>query len=145
MAEPKNAATDSEAPALQTKRILLVDDHADTREMYALLLRDRGYLVSEAPDGPSALATLRGVRLYAAVVDISLPGMDGHELARRIRAEATEPRVGLIAVTGHGLPEDLARSRLAGFDVHLVKPVAPDDLYMALDSLDAGPAVKPHL
>ena len=112
-----------------------MDDHADTREMYAFFLRDRGYVVSEAPDGPSALATLRHVQLYAAIVDISLPGMDGYELARNIRADSTQSTVGLIAVTGHGLPEDLALSRRAGFDVHLVKPVCPDDLFTALESL----------
>ena len=116
-----------------------MDDHADTREMYALLLRDRGYLVSEAADGPSALTTLRGVHLYAAIVDISLPGMDGYELARKIRADASQSTVALIAVTGHGLPEDFARSRLAGFNVHLVKPVAPNDLFTVLDSLEPGP------
>jgi len=116
-----------------------VDDHADTREMYALLLRERGYLVSEAADGPSALTTLRGVQLYAAIVDISLPGMDGYELARKIRADATQSTVALIAVTGHGLPEDLVLSRRAGFNVHLVKPVAPNDLFTVLDSLDPGP------
>jgi len=103
--------------------------------MYALLLRDRGYLVSEAADGPSALTALRNAQLDAVIVDISLPGMDGYELARTIRADATQSAVALIAVTGHGLPEDLVLSRRAGFNLHLVKPVPPNDLFAALDSV----------
>ena len=132
---PKAEAVDSQAPSITAKRVLLVDDHVDTREMYAILLRDRGYLVHEAPDGPSALAALHGHQLDAAIVDISLPGMDGYELARQIRADTTQSRVALIAVTGHGLPEHLALSRRVGFDAHLVKPVAPNDLFEALDTL----------
>jgi CheY-like chemotaxis protein len=115
-----------------------VDDHVDTREMYAILLRDRGYLVYEAADGPSALTTVRSIQLDAAIVDISLPGMDGYELARQVRADVSQSRVALIAVTGHGLPEHLALSRLVGFDAHLVKPVSPNDLFKALDTLAPG-------
>jgi CheY-like chemotaxis protein len=68
---------DPEARTRAAKRVLLVDDHLDTREMYAIVLRDRGYLVHEAADAPSALTTLRDNELDAAIVDISLPGMDG--------------------------------------------------------------------
>jgi len=132
---PEAETGEPELPTRAAKRVLLVDDHEDTREMYAILLRDRGHLVYEAADGPGALATLRDTELDAAVVDITLPGMDGYELARQIRADATQSKVALIAVTGHGLPEHRALSRLVGFDAHLVKPVAPDELFVALDTL----------
>ena len=63
-----------------------------------------------------------------AVIDIGLPGIDGYEVARRIRAEPDGQDVTLIALTGYGFPEDRERSRAAGFDRHLVKPAAPEDL-----------------
>jgi CheY-like chemotaxis protein len=62
------------------------------------------------------------------VIDIGLPGMDGYDLARHIRAEPTGLDVTLIALTGYGFPEDRQKSRLAGFDRHLVKPATPEDL-----------------
>jgi len=135
---PKAEAIEPQAPTRTATRVLLVDDHVDTREMYAILLRDRGYLVYEAADGPSALTTVRSIQLDAAIVDISLPGMDGYELARQVRADVSQSRVALIAVTGHGLPEHLALSRLVGFDAHLVKPVSPNDLFKVLDTLAPG-------
>jgi CheY-like chemotaxis protein len=125
-------------PSLGFKRILLVDDHADTREIYAFLLRDSGHVVYEAADGPAALAILRNTAVDAAVVDIGLPGMDGYELARQIRAAKAPADLTLIAVTGRGLPEDRAHSRVVGFDLHLVKPVAPDELLRALLSARGG-------
>ena len=113
-------------------RILLVDDYVDTREMYAVLLRDKGHVVHQATDGLDALAVLRDTELDATVVDISLPRMNGYELARQIRANPLHSRLMLIAVTGHGLPEHRALSRSVGFDVHLVKPVAPAELLAVL-------------
>ena len=125
-------------PTRVSRRILLVDDHVDTREIYAFLLRDSGHVVYEAADGPAALTVLRNIEVDAAVVDIGLPGMDGYELARQIRADAAYSDVTLIAVTGHGLPEDRAHSRAVGFDLHLVKPVTPDELLRALLQGHAG-------
>jgi CheY-like chemotaxis protein len=110
------------------KRILLVDDHADARELYALVLRADGHVVREAADGDQALELIGREQPEIAVIDIGLPGMDGHELARRIRSSDGGRNVMLIALTGYGLPEDRERSRQAGFDRHLVKPVAPDQL-----------------
>jgi PAS domain S-box-containing protein len=116
-------------------RVLLVDDNADSREMYSFVLRDEGHDVYEAEDADAALAIFHRVALDVAVVDIGLPGMDGYELARRVRATPHGAKVTLIALTGYGRPEDRERSRSAGFDRHLVKPAAPDELRRELNQL----------
>jgi PAS domain S-box-containing protein len=120
-------------PARPAKRVLLVDDHADAREMCGMILRAAGHEVFEAPDGPAALAAFGQVRPAFAIIDIGLPGMDGYELAGRIRREPGGRDVKLIALTGYGFPEDRERSAAAGFDRHLVKPAPPDELRRALD------------
>lgn len=116
-------------------RILLVDDHADAREMYGLVLEADGHDVYQAEDGQRALEVLRTVRPEVAIVDIGLPHMDGYELARRIRSTREGQNMTLIALTGYGFPDDRKRSADAGFDRHLVKPVAPHDLRQALESV----------
>lgn len=89
----------------------------------------------EAEDGSAALSIFDRVTLDAAVVDIGLPGMDGYELARRMRSAPQRRRLTLIALTGYGLPEDGERSRAAGFDRHLVKPAALQDLRRELSEV----------
>jgi CheY-like chemotaxis protein len=103
------------------QRILLVDDNVDATNMLRDMLTDLGYQVAVAYDGPQALVALETFRPDVAVIDIGLPVMDGYELASHIRQDGHVPR--LIAMTGYGQPADLARSRQAGFDSHLVKPV----------------------
>jgi signal transduction histidine kinase len=120
-------------------KVLLVDDNVDSREMYALLLQADGHEVHEAEDGPAALAVCRETMPDVAVIDIGLPGMDGYELARRIRSEPAGRVVTLIALTGYGFPEDRERSRLAGFDRHLVKPSAPEDFRQELMNVGQMP------
>jgi len=115
--------------------VLLVDDNADSREMYALLLQADGHEVHEAEDGPAALAVFKLAVPDVAVIDIGLPGMDGYELARRMRSEPGGRDMTLIALTGYGFPEDRERSRVAGFDRHLVKPAAPEDLRKELTNI----------
>jgi signal transduction histidine kinase/ActR/RegA family two-component response regulator len=112
-------------------RVLLVDDNSDSREMYAFLLQADGHDVHEAEDGTAALAAFHKTMPDVAIIDIGLPGIDGYEVARRMRADAGQGLT-LIALTGYGFPEDRERSRAAGFDRHLVKPVAPDDLKQEL-------------
>ena len=131
------------APAAPTRRmrVLLVDDNADSREMYALLLQADGHEVHEAEDGAAALAVFEVGVPDVAVIDIGLPGIDGYELARRIRSRPAGHEVTLIALTGYGFPEDRARSKAAGFDRHLVKPAAPEDLRQEL--LNVGHAPRP--
>jgi PAS domain S-box-containing protein len=116
-------------------RILLVEDNEDARRMLKLLLRSRGDEVSEAANGQDGLSAALEWRPDVALVDIGLPGIDGYELARRFRREAEpgEPPY-LVALTGYGTPENVQASREAGFDDHLVKPVAFQDLCRLLDA-----------
>ncbi len=121
-------------------RVLVVDDEPDTRDTLAFLLRARGHEVHLARDGPSALATAAAFRPQAVVLDIGLPGMNGWEVARRLREEAGLTDALLVAVTGHGREEDEARSRQAGFDAHLTKPAEWQALLavLARAALSAG-------
>jgi len=112
----------------ESRRVLLVDDNHDSREMYRAVLRARGHLVREAANAEKALALLaEEPPMDVAFIDIGLPGgMDGYELARRIRNHPMGRDVRLVALTGYGFPEDRAQSRQAGFACHLVKPVDPE-------------------
>jgi CheY-like chemotaxis protein len=95
----------------------------DTRTLASLLLSAQGYEVRSAPDGHTALRVAAEFRPQAALLDIGMPDMDGYELARRMRSEPSLRDALLIAVTGYGMEADIERSRAAGFDHHLVKPV----------------------
>jgi DNA-binding response OmpR family regulator len=112
------------------RRILIVEDNADAREMLRVALELAGHEVHEASDGPGGLDALRRLRPALALVDVGLPGFDGYELARKARAEG-EDSVYLVALTGYGQPDDRRRALEAGFDAHVVKPVHPDDLLAA--------------
>jgi signal transduction histidine kinase len=138
-----NVATEAPAPAAPVDAgkptVLLIEDNDDGREMMATMLGTFGYPVLQAGDG------LEGVRMACAhmpdvaLVDIGLPGIDGYEVARRLRQEAATSGVRLIALTGYGLAEDQRRVLEAGFDMHLVKPV---ELNTLLDQL-AGVTARP--
>ena len=126
--------------AFESRRVLLVDDNHDSREMYRAVLRAHGHDVCEAPDGERALALLQQRALDrpldVAFIDIGLPGgMDGYELARRIRSLPMGRDVRLVALTGYGFPEDRQQSRQAGFARHLVKPVEPEALQRELSAV----------
>lgn len=129
------AARDLPPPAHPTparRRILLVDDDPDAADSLGLLLSMDGHTVVLARDGAHALALAESRPPEVALLDIALPGMDGLELARRLRARPGGERLLMVALTGYGRPQDIARSRSAGFDAHLVKPVDPDRLRDAL-------------
>jgi PAS domain S-box-containing protein len=115
------------------KKVLLVDDHPDVREMCSLVLRAAGHEVYEASDGESAIALVRRAIPDVAIVDIGLPDMDGYEVARRIRHEPEGRDMLLIALTGYGFPKDRENSRAAGFDRHFVKPASPESLLRELN------------
>lgn len=101
------------------KRVLVVDDNEDACSLLAELLRIHGHEVVTAADGISALATLESFAADVALLDVGLPGMDGNELAERIRARAgLQPR--LVALTGHAAP-----LIAPAFDLHLLKPISP--------------------
>lgn len=128
---PTPTAPEAPSPAV-TRRVLVIEDNADTREMYRTVLELAGHTVIEAGNAADGLALLKTARPGVALVDIGLPGFDGYELARRFRAEPEGDSVVLIALTGYGSPDDRERSRLAGYDHHLVKPVAPETLQKLL-------------
>jgi CheY-like chemotaxis protein len=110
------------------RRVLVVDDNADAREALRLLLEDEGHEVRSAGDGPSALESAASFPPEVVLLDIGLPGMDGYEVARALRSIPGCERALIVAVSGYGQAEDRERSRIAGFDQHLLKPVAPERL-----------------
>jgi len=117
------------------KRVLVVDDNLDAAEMLSEALRAAGHEVATAHDGVQALELLRDFEMDVGVLDLGLPIMDGFELARQIleRGGSSLPR--LIALTGYGQEQDVARSKAAGFEKHLVKPV---DLDVVLKAIEGG-------
>jgi len=116
---------------LPRTRILVVEDNADNREMMRILLEGAGHEIHEAGDGVSGVEL--AVRLEPAVIliDIGLPGIDGYQVAREIRAKLRD-RVRLIALSGYGQPKDKKLAFDAGFDDHLLKPVDPARLLSVL-------------
>jgi two-component system CheB/CheR fusion protein len=114
-------------------RVLVVDDCPDTRHVLALLLRQWGFAAAEAKDGVTALSAAAAFRPDVVLLDLVMPGLDGLEVARRLRGEPALAAVLLVAVTGLALPGDVARCLAAGFDRHLPKPVDPRLLRRLLD------------
>jgi signal transduction histidine kinase/ActR/RegA family two-component response regulator len=109
--------------------VLLVDDNDDGRTMLRQVLEGAGHRVTEAMDGPQALDRAIAGTFDVALIDIGLPGLDGLEVARRLRRMGPQLATTLlVAITGYGAPADHARSRAAGFDLHMVKPVDGVDL-----------------
>jgi len=125
--EAVRAATQMKAPE-RPLRVLVVDDNADAAHTLAALLRMAGHDVQKAASGEEALRLAAQLKPDAAVLDIGMHGMSGYALAEEIRRASWGAGVTLIAVTGYGEPEDIARSRAAGFAHHLTKPVAVDEL-----------------
>lgn len=122
------------APEPTPKRVLLIEDSRDAREMFRLLLEQWGHRVFEADNGRDGLEFMDREQLDVAIIDIGLPGLDGYEVARRMRAHPHGPAMALVALTGYGAPRDHERSLEAGFDHHLVKPVDFDELARLLDA-----------
>lgn len=114
-------------------RVLIVEDNEDAREMLRALLEMRGHAVAVASDGPQGVERALQDRPQVAFVDIGLPGFDGFEVARRVRTELTKDETLLVALSGYGSATDRQRSREAGFDLHLIKPVASDALNEVLE------------
>jgi CheY-like chemotaxis protein len=114
---------------LRGRRMLLVDDNAAALFVLSKLIAKLGdHEIVTAGDGPAALAQAKAMRPEIALLDIGLPGMDGFEVARQMRSDPDLTGMTLIALTGYGQEEDRRKSREAGFDRHLVKPVSIDDL-----------------
>ncbi len=118
-------------------RVLVVDDNPDAADSLAMLLEIWGHKVAVANDADAALAAARVRCPEVVLLDIGLPGMDGYELAKRLRRDGLE-RAFLVAITGYGDDEDRHRALQAGFDAHLVKPVDPDVLQALLTNAQAA-------
>jgi PAS domain S-box-containing protein len=115
------------------KRVLVVDDNVDAAEALAMMLKSMGHQVQVANDGRLGVAMARAGRPDVVLLDIGMPGMDGLEAIRRLREGAEPARMRVVAITGFGRQEDIRRSADAGFDEHLVKPVTPELLRIAVE------------
>ena len=129
---PLDHATDS-------RRILVIEDNADAAESMEMLLVALGHTVQLAADGPSGLALAATFQPHTVLLDLGLPEMDGYQVARELRQRFGKD-LRLVAVTGYGQEEYRQRSRAAGFDEHLVKPVAIDALVQALADVQESTA-----
>lgn len=115
------------------KRILLVEDDPDAAESFALLLGLSGHTVRTCSDGLQAVDVAPAFAPEVAIVDIGLPGIDGYEVARRLRAQPQTGHTLLIALSGYGEDDDKQRAAAAGFDHHLTKPVDLEQIARLLE------------
>jgi PAS domain S-box-containing protein len=134
-ASARAAAAEKRSPSSRPLRVLVVDDSEDTTELLGTLLEMAGHSIQVAHTGPSALEVAAAFRPDAIILDIGLPGLDGYQVAQRLREDPALQSVTLIAATGYGQEEDLRRSREVGFDHHLVKPIDPGELQRLLAEL----------
>jgi len=131
-------STDATDLSAQSKRILVVDDNVDAAESLQVLLGVYGHTVEIAHEGVTALQVAWAFKPDLLFLDIGLPGMDGYEVARRLRGEIGMKSIKLIALSGYGAENDLMRSKEAGFDRHVVKPVDPSQLPGIIASVFIG-------
>lgn len=140
---PVAPAAEAAAGPVSPRRILVVDDNVRSAKSLAMILEFEGHTVRLAHDGPSALKIAGSEPFDVVFMDIGLPGMDGYEVARHLRARPDLAGLPLVAVTGYAEDEARRRSHEAGFDDHLVKPVDPDAILAAVASREwtaAAPA-----
>lgn len=135
MSEKRNPAE-----VLQGKRVLLCEDHPINAELTCRLIESTGCSIDVAEDGKKGLDAFSNAPLYyyaAVLMDIQMPVMDGLEAARRIRAldRIDAKRVPIIATTGNGFEEDIRKTKAAGMNAHLVKPISPITLFETLAEL----------
>ena len=133
------ASSHSHAPL----KVLIVEDNRDARTTLRMLLTMAyGHVVYEAGDGLSAIQLALEQRPDIALIDLGLPGIDGYEVARRIRESLQRGEIFLAALTGYSDDEDRVRTEAAGFDVHLVKPVESAALAQLLSQVGASGAAQ---
>jgi PAS domain S-box-containing protein len=140
---PITAGVASESPEAAAgegvkRRVLIADDNRDAAESLAMLLRMDGHEVTLAYDGAEAIAALKTQLPEVALLDIGMPGLDGYEVARRVRRGSLGRAVTLIAVTGWGQDADKAQALAAGFNHHFTKPIEPQQLMELLRSESLG-------
>jgi len=131
-AAPEQPKRPANGRASVARRVLVVDDNVDAAAMLAALIRQLGHEVEIVHDGSAALRAVEGYRPEVILLDIGMPGMNGFEVAQRLRELRRVPGLRIVAVTGWGKPEDRQRSREAGFDMHLIKPVELSEIQQAL-------------
>lgn len=141
-AEPAAITANTGAPhaacAARPLRVLVVEDNADAADSLQMLLEMVGHEVSVSRDGPSGVDAARAERPDVVLCDIGLPGFDGYQVARTLRADSATAHARLVAITGYGGEDARGRALDAGFDEHLTKPVAPRTL---LEKLQTAPAL----
>src|SRR4051812_970291 len=108
-----------------SKRILVVEDHEDNRQILRVLLASGGYAMIEAHDGETALTVAAAERPDLILMDIQLPGLDGYEVTRRIKADPALRAIPIIAITSYALSGDEGEARAAGCDAYVTKPYSP--------------------
>jgi two-component system CheB/CheR fusion protein len=135
---PAEAPTPKRRSAGSGRRVLVVDDNVDAVNSMVMLLRVQGHAVESAFDGRSALMAAEAFEPEVVLLDIGLPDMTGYDVARELRSRPRLREAALIAVTGYGQPADRRRSREAGIDHHLTKPVDPSWIGPAIETWTAG-------
>jgi PAS domain S-box-containing protein len=133
------SAGEREGQTIPPLRILVIDDNRDAAASLAMLLETMGAEVCVAHDGAHGLVEYQKFRPLVVLLDIGMPGMDGYEVARRLRALQVQPRACIVALTGWGQDEDRRRVREAGFDHHLVKPADIDALQTLIAAIQDAP------
>ena len=133
---PREHSGQAQAASSAGRVIVLADDNADAVEVLAELLRIEGHEVHVAHDGQAAADLAARVRPHVLVLDIGMPGLNGYEVARQVRAQDWGARALLVAATGWGQEEDRRKALAAGFDLHFTKPFAPEKLLSAIASLE---------
>jgi len=121
--------------------VLVVDDYNDAREMYAESLLVHGFRVAEAANGVEAVAKARALSPDAILMDLSLPGIDGWEATRQLKADAATCRIPVVAITGHAPAHAADRARAAGRDRLLIKPALPDQVIAELRLAMRDPSI----
>lgn len=124
--------SDREVSLSPRRRIVVVEDHADSREALQILLALDGHHVKVAADGRAGLGLILDVQPEVALIDVGLPELDGYQVARHVRRTTGTTTIRLIALTGYGQPYDRTQAQEAGFDLHLTKPVEPTELRRVL-------------
>ena len=138
----RQPASRNPEPTINPKRILVVDDNADAANSLVELLRLDGHEADAVYSANGALNAVETNNPDVVLLDIGLPEMDGYQVAQQIRKSSSGIR--LIALTGYGQAEDIARTRAAGFDAHMVKPVDFDVLQRAIAAIDSGKRAEPE-
>jgi DNA-binding response OmpR family regulator len=131
-AQPQAAPAPPAEPERRRHRILLIEDDEEARQNLHAALAFDGHQVFEAADGEAGLLSAAECKPEVAIIDVGLPGLDGFQVARVLRADG-DPAV-LIALTGYTQPDALRRARAAGFDEYVTKPIAPDRLSRLIDA-----------